>query len=188
MFSQNEVKNYQQIKASDDLKEQIIKNVDKTHKRNRKNAIRFAAAAACLVLGVLSVNMYLMRNHVLSLDGVPVTYNSRTIDEITPFSVANVRQEQNLRICIPLEVRTSKDAEITVSDGTVTTTELSDVDLEVEVSTIHIKKSDDILWYISHEDIEDAQCNIIIKDKKYVYKLFYDENTNSYNIRQIKNK
>ena len=36
MFSQNEVKNYQQIKASDDLKEQIIKNVDKTHKRNRK--------------------------------------------------------------------------------------------------------------------------------------------------------
>ena len=121
MFSPNEVDNYHQIKASDDLKEQIIKKVDATHKRHQKTTLRFAAATACLILAVFGVNMYLLKNHVLSIQNVPVLYNSRTIDAITPLSVANTKQEQHLQICIPLDIRINQEAEITVSDGTITT-------------------------------------------------------------------
>ena len=180
MFSPNEVENYQQIKASDDLKEQIIKKVDKTHKRNRKIAIRLAAATGCLLLCVFATNMYLLKTHVLSIDGVPVMYNSRTVHETTPFSVANANDE-DLQICIPLEVRIYEEAEIIVSDGTLATNENN------QESTIRINKPNDVLWYISEKDAENAQCSIVTEDKKYVYELFYEEKNNNYSIRQIKN-
>lgn len=187
MFSPKEIENYKQIKTPDVLKEQILNNVDRTHQKNQKNAIRFAAAMACFILIFLCTNMYLLRNHVLSIDGIPVMYSSRTVKDIAPFSVANEQLKDDLQICIPLEVRTLHDAEITVSDGTITTTKLKDTASDNQVSTIRIEKSDDILWYISMEDIENARCSILINDKKYVYELLYDENNNSYNIRQIKN-
>ena len=186
MFSPNEVENYQQIKASDDLKEKVIKNVAKTHKRNQKIAIRFAAATACMALVVLGVNIYLLKNHVLSIQNVPVLYNSRTIDDFTSPSVANFQQER-LQICIPLEVRVYQDTEINVSDGIVTTNEHSNVDLGNQVSTIRIKKPEDILWLISKTDAQNARCNILTDDREYVYELFYNEKTNNYNIRQLKN-
>ena len=180
MFSPNELENYQQIKASDDLKEQIIKNVDRTHKRNKKIAIRLAAATACLMLCVFANKMYLLRNHVLSIDGVPVLYNSRTVQETIPYSVAN-SNEENLQICIPLEIRIYEEARITVSDGTLSTNEHN------QESEISINNPNDVLWYISRKDAENAQCNIVTKNKKYTYELFYDEKTNNYSIRQIKN-
>lgn len=188
MFSPNEVDNYHQIKASDDLKEQIIKKVDATHKRHQKTTLRFAAATACLILAVFGVNMYLLKNHVLSIQNVPVLYNSRTIDAITPLSVANTKQEQHLQICIPLDIRINQEAEITVSDGTITTNEQMDADLENQVSTLRIKKSDNILWYISPKDANHARCNILTNDREYVYELLYEKKNNNYNIRQIKNK
>ena len=181
MFLPNEVENYQNIKASDDLKEQIIKNVDKTHKRNRKIATRLAAATACLVFLALGVNMYMMRNHVLSIDGVPVLYNSRTIDNTTPYSVANI-EEENLQICVPLEIRVYKEADITVSDGTITTKKQDEAS-----STLRIRKSQDLLWYIYTEDVENAKCTILMNGKKYVYELFYEEKNNIYSIRQLEN-
>lgn len=156
MFSPNEVENYQQIKASDDLKEKVIKNVAKTHKRNQKIAIRFAAATACLALAVFGVNMHLHKNH----------------DEPTPLSLTNMEQNPTLRISIPLEVKANEEVEITVTDGTITT--------NVQ------KNTDVIIWCISHEDAENAQCNIVINGKEYVYELLYDEKNNNYSIRQIK--
>ena len=179
MFLPNEVENYQNIKASDDLKDQIIKNVDKTHKRNRKIATRLAAATACLVFLAFGVNMYMMRNHVLSIDGVPVLYNSRTIDNTTSYSVANI-EEENLQICVPLEIRVYKEADITVSDGTIETKQQDEPS-----STLRINKSQDLLWYIYTEDAENAKCTILMNGKKYVYELFFEEKNNIYKIRQL---
>lgn len=188
MFSPKEVENYQQVKISENLKNQILKNVEKKHKRNQKLAVRFAAATACLALTIFGINMYLLKNHVLSIESVPVLYSSRTIDEATPLSLANVKQEQALLLCIPLEIRTYEETEITVSDGTVTTNAPKDVDIKNQVSTIHIKKSDDILWCILYEDADHARCNIVINGKEYEYELLYEEKNNKYSIRQIKNK
>ena len=182
MFLQNEVENYQQIKVSDDLKTQIIKKVDATHKRNRKIAIRLAAATACLILTVLGINMYMLKNHMLSIDGVPVLYNSRAIDNTSPCTVVNADHEQNLQICIPLEVRVYDEAVITVSEGTLTTDELNTQD-----SSICINKPENIKWYIHKDCTQCAQCTIFTGNKKYVYELIYDEKKNSYNIRQLKN-
>ena len=190
MFSPNEVKNYQQITASDSLKEKIMDNINTTQrkiKRIRTTAIRFAAATACMALVVFGLNMYLLKNHVLSIQNVPVLYNSRTIDDFTSPSVANFQQER-LQICIPLEVRVYQDTEITVSDGIVTTNEQSNVDPENQMSTIRIKKPEDILWLISKTDAQNARCNILTDDREYVYELFYNKKTQNYNIRQLKNK
>ena len=187
MFSQYDVKNYQQIEASDDLKGKIMDNINIIHRRNRKTAIRFAAATACLVLAIWGFNIYLLNNHVLSIENVPVLYHSRTIDDITSPSVANFQQER-LQICIPLEVRVSQDAEITVSNGTLTTDEPDASAFENQVSTLRIKKSEDILWHISKSDARQARCNILTKNKEYVYELFYDDKSKSYNIRQLKTK
>lgn len=190
MFSPNEVKNYQQITASDSLKEKIMDNINTTQrkiKRIKTTVIRFAAATACMALVVLGVNIYLLKNHVLSIQNVPVLYNSRTIDDFTSPSVANFHQER-LQICIPLEVRVYQDTEINVSDGIVTTNEHSNVDPENQVSTIRIKKPEDILWLISKADAQNARCNILTNDREYVYELFYNEKTQNYNIRQLKNK
>ena len=188
MFLPNEVENYQQIKASGDLKDRIRKNVDVTHKRNRKKAIRLTAAMACLALLIFTGNIYLLKNHVLSVDGVPVLYNSRTIDETSPFSVANASEEQDLQICVPLKVRVYQETVITVSDGTITTKEQNNADLENQVSTLHINKPEDLLWYLYKDDTECKQCIILTGDKKYVYELVFEEKTNSYNIRQLENK
>lgn len=187
MFSPNEVNKYHQIKAPDVLKEKIMDNIIETHRKNIKTAIRFAAATACLVLAVFGANMYLLKNYVLSIKNVPVLYHSRTIDDITSASIANFQQER-LQICIPLKVRIAQNAEITVSDGILTTNEQANVDLGKQASTIRIKKSEDILWYISKTDAHNARCYILTKDREYVYELFYDENNKSYNIRQLKNK
>ncbi len=184
MFSQNELTNYQQIKAPDDLKGKIMDKINTTRKNILKITIRFAAATACLVLAVFGANMYLSKNHVLSIKNVPVLYHSRTIDDITSPSVTSFQQER-LQICIPLEIRVSQNAEIAVSDGTLMTNE-PNVDSVKQFSTIHIKKSEDILWYISKSDAQSAYCNIITNDKEYVYELFYNEKNKTYNIRQLK--
>lgn len=187
MFLQNEVKKYQQIKSSDDLKEKIMDNINTTHRRNRKTAIRFAAATACLILMIFGANMYLLKNHVLSIKKVPVLYHSRTIDDITSPSVSNFQQER-LQICIPLEVRVSQDAEITVSDGALMTNAQDNVDLGRQDTTLRIKNFQEILWYISKADAQNARCNILANGREYVYELFYDEKNKSYNIRQLKTK
>ena len=81
-----------------------------------------------------------------------------------------------------------QDTEITVSDGIVTTNEQSNVDPGNQMSTIRIKKPEDILWLISKTDAQNARCNILTDDREYVYELFYNEKTQNYNIRQLKNK
>ena len=182
MFLQNEVENYQQIKASDDLKTRIIKNVDATHKKNRKFAIRLAAAMTCLIFAVLGINMYMTRNHMLSIDGVPVLYDARTIHVTSPFVVANSKQEQNLQLCVPLEINVNDEAVITVSEGTLTTDELN-----TQASTICINKPKNIQWYISKDNATCAICTISTGNKTYIYELIFDEKSNNYNIRQLKN-
>ena len=185
MFLQNELTNYRHIKVSDDLKEKIRENINITQKKNKIKAIRFAAAAALLLLAVFGANMYLLKNHVLSIENIPVLYSSRTIDEFTSPSVTNFRQE-HLQICIPLKVRVYQDAKITVSDGTITTNESDNSNIENQVTSMHIKKSGNILWYISATDAKNALCIILANSREYVYELFYDEENNSYNIRQLK--
>ncbi len=186
MFSQNEVEKYQQIKLSKDIKEEIIKNINVTHRRNRKMTFRFAAATACIILTFLGINIYLTRLHILSVESVPVFYSSRTIDDVTSLSMINARQD--LQICIPLEVRVHQDAEISVSDGMITTNDEKNVDTDDLLSTICINESEDILWYISPKDAEYAQCKIVTNNKEYVYELYYKTEDNTYNIRQQKSK
>ena len=183
MFSQNELEKYQQLKAPDDLKNQVIKNVDATHKRNRKIAVRFAAATACLLFAVLGIKMYMSRNPLVSIDGVPVSYNARTIDNTTPYEVANNTNEQHLQICIPLEVKVYDETIITVSEGILTTDEIIS-----PASTICINEPKDIMWYISKDDVTCAKCTISTGNRKYIYEVVFNKKTNNYNIRQLENE
>lgn len=182
MFSPNEVEKYQHIKVSDELKEQIIKKVDNTHKHNQKIAIRLAAATACMILVVLGLNMYMIRNHVLSIDGVPVLYNARTIHNTSSYSIANVKQEEPLLMCVPIEVRVYDEASITVTEGTLSTD-----GLDQQSAQICISRPEDIIWYISPQKANCAQCVILTENKKYVYELLFQEKTENYTIRQLKN-
>ena len=187
MFLPNEVENYQQISVSDDMKNQILKKVDKTHRRNKRIATRFAAATACLFLIAFGVSMYSSRSHILSIDGEAIICQSRTLDDSTP-SLATTKENLDLQVCVPLKVNVSQDAIITVSAGTLTLTEDNNLASEEQVSSLCINKSENIFWYLNKKDAQCTKCIIETDDTEYVYELFFEEKTNNYNLRQIENK
>ena len=150
-------------------------------------AVSFVAAAACFAMVIFSGNMYLLENHVVSVKGIPVLYNSRTIDENAGISYASIEKQQDLRICVPLEVRVYKETIVTVSEGTLSTKEQADVESEEQVSLMHINEPTDIQWCLSKEDAECSLCTIQTNGKEYVYELVYDKETYAYVIRQLEN-
>lgn len=184
MFQQKDVEKYQKINASAELKKQIRKNVDMTRRKNRRQITAFAVAAACVAVVIFSGNMYLLENHVMSVEGLPVLYETRTLNqEQTPYALSTA-QARDLQNSIPMEIKVYDETIIEVSKGTLTTVEQESENSEKQTSSICISRPTTVYWNLN--EVEYAVCTIQANGKEYKYEMVYDLLENAYTIRQLK--
>lgn len=140
MFTEKEIKQWQEIKASGELVMNLEK-MSKTHKKKRilNNIIRvISAAAACIAVIVAVVIFVGHENTTIKINGQQLD-ESVCFYDISPAS----EMQRSSGLTIPVELYSDGKTVVTVSNGAVYT------DGSVESKSITVKEDIMLWWKIS---------------------------------------
>lgn len=137
MFTEEEIKQWQEIKASKELVFNLEK-MSKTHKKKRiyNNIIKVMSAAAACIAVIVAVGIF------VGHDNTTIKINGQQLDESVCFydiSPASEKQRSS-GLTIPVELYPDGKTDVTVSDGVVYT------DGSGETKSVTVKE-DIMLWW-----------------------------------------
>lgn len=154
MFTDKEIIAYHNIKAPDELRERVLKSQKKS-----KNSLRFVAAvAACFVFIISGFFIISNKQSNIVVNGQKLTGIVEFYDTTSAFG-----RTVSSAISVPIEIKTSKNTNISVSKGIIS------INGSSPAREISISSSEIIWWEINPEGSEVFEMKI--SDSKGVRKV-----------------
>lgn len=180
---------YSGIKAPESLRESIKASIKVRRIRMAKQSAAWLSAAACLMLVVLN-GMPDGNAPVIRVGGEHVSEQALGLDAyveeagIPAVSRARSMPGAEKRLRIPLEIRVSQTAHVSVSVGTllesVETASEADSCTELDISGNCV-----VYWLTEGTGEESAVCTITTEKGIFRYVLEFDESSAVYTIKQM---
>ena len=169
MFQENERMEYFSQKAPTELKNRVWSSVQQEKRKTTRRRIQGLAIAACFIGVFVVSHVMLLNSTILRINDIPVSYWNTDI----PFAISKGRNKE-IQGNIPMEIRVGEEAYIEVSEGSIYTTNNSELQDE-EVTQLYIEEKAVVFWNISADSNTVATCTITTEGKEYRYALEANE-------------
>lgn len=163
MFSENQIKEYKSISAPEELRQKVLsmKKAEKKQAFKVRN-IGIYAAAACLVLVISLSGVFGGNDFSASFNGQKLDSGAVTVQTDSGIAMLDARSLDELSVDI--EIETSKNAEIEVSDGSI---QISDTETGEVSDNTSFKGKKIVRWTIANADeSETYEMTVTFKNGK----------------------
>lgn len=185
MFDDKSIKEYQNIKVSDDLKKRVMETYEnKSYKKSNISFYRYASLiAACFVIVFSSAYLMLFSTSV-SVNGTKVSKNYLTVQNnvMGTFSQRNIDAFGD---ALPIELKAIFETTISVNNGEFSVSDKKTGELLYIGNKYSFKGDVIVKWNVENKDsMSEMKVSNVFYDE--IFEVKYDAENNNWGIKKDK--